>query len=419
MSLNNGVLSNLRVLQVGEFITAPYCAKLLGGLGAEVIEIEDPSGGDQARKNGPFLNDKPHPEKSGLFLCLNLNKLGLTLNLENSLGRHILWELARQADILIESTPPSKIKERGLDWETISKVNPQLIVTSITPFGHTGPYRDYRGNDFTCWNISSLAHTTPHRVKQPSEMTPLGTGEKLTDLTTGVIAAVATICALFSRQRTGKGQHVDISQFEAIVSLFARQPISYYTYDHNGTYRKWYGSRTGDSFPCGYASCKDGYVALGNREMRHWNAFLEALMGSNWKENEQLKNIWGKNGFDIYSVGDHWEEVVSLFEEWGKNKNKQEIYDISREKRLAIAPCNQTDDLFRSPQLKAKGFFTEIDHPEAGKLTYPGAPFQMSETPWQVIHHAPCLGEHNEEIICNRLGYSKNDLVKLRQLNVI
>ena len=159
--MDREALSGLKVLEYGEFICAPYCGKLLADLGAEVIKVEPPGLGDKARHWGPFPQDLPHPEKSGLFLYLNTNKLGVTLNLESAAGIKIFTELVKQVDVLVENNPPKEMEWLGLDYESLHQINPRLVVTSITPFGQTGPYHDYKGCDLISFHMSGEAYVNP------------------------------------------------------------------------------------------------------------------------------------------------------------------------------------------------------------------------------------------------------------------
>ncbi len=165
--MDREALSGLKMLEYGEFISGPYCGKLLADLGAEVIKVEQPGLGDKARRWGPFPQDLPHPEKSGLFLCLNTNKSGVTLNLSSNAGVKIFKELVKQVDVLVENNLPKEMERLGLDYESLHQINPRLVVTSITPFGQTGPYRDYKGCDLIGFKRKSRSSAHAHEPGLP------------------------------------------------------------------------------------------------------------------------------------------------------------------------------------------------------------------------------------------------------------
>jgi len=195
-----GALSGLKVLEYSQFIAGPFCGKFLADFGAEVIKVEEPGVGDEARRRGPFPNDIPHQEKSGLFLFLNTNKLGITLDVKSATGVKIFKDLVQQADILVESNPPQVMKALGLDYATLSKINPRLIMTSITPFGQTGSYRDYKSCDLVCSHMSQIAICQPFESRT-TRREPLKAGGYQTDFMAGLTGAVGTMSALLATRR--------------------------------------------------------------------------------------------------------------------------------------------------------------------------------------------------------------------------
>ncbi len=414
----SSALSDLKVIEYADFISGPFCGKLMADLGAEVIKIEGPSSGDSSRRHGPFFKDEPHPEQSGLFLYLNTNKKSLTLNLKTSTGASIFRELIQGADVLIENTPPSTMKDLGLDYGTLRQLNPRLVMTSITPFGQYGPYVHYKADDLICCQMSGLSYNTPFGgVNNQEEEPPLKPGGRQSDFIAGSTAAIATMFGLSARQTSGSGQYIDISQREAVAS-FLRHQIPFYTYDPQGIYLSWYGSRTQGRRGLGYLPCQNGYVANGCREEYQWKAFLEMVVGPGWENDERLKSLFSK-GFDLFTFLDSWEIVRPIVTEWTARHTKEDITAAAQARGIPIVPYNSSEDVFKSSQFQAHGFFVEVDHPCTGKLRYPGAPYKLSGTPWQINSPAPLLGQHNEEILCNRLGYTRQDLVVMRQSGII
>ena len=207
-------LKGVRVLDISEGIAGPCCTRFLGGYGAEVIKVEKPGEGDKSRKVGPFPEDLPHPERSALFLHLNINKKGITMNLEVAAGRKIFKELVKRVDIVVESSKPGQMSDWGLDYTSLEKINPRLVMTSITPFGQTGPYHDYK------WSSAVLDALGGHTFMMGDpKREPLRYNEGMAEYTAGTIATVPTMGAVFSSVDTGQGQHIDVSIQECLAGI--------------------------------------------------------------------------------------------------------------------------------------------------------------------------------------------------------
>lgn len=397
------VFHGLKVLEYCNLVTGPYCAKLLADLGAEVIKIEEPGTGDKARRKGPFLNDTPHSERSGLFLYLNTNKLSITLNPRTRSGKKIFEELLKGADILIENYPPETMKELELEYENVKEINPSIIMTSVSPFGQTGPHRDYKAHNLNMYFGSGLAYQPRYSNEDRG---PVKAGRFLGDYACGLTAAVATLGALFARGRTGLGQHIDISEQEALVAL---QRVTAVVYPNQGI-SDFSLSRLSRAMG-GLMQCKDGYVIVTNAEEHQWHSFVKLLGEPEWAKDPKLENTFSR-ALNYYKI----EPLVS---EWMMKHTKEEIYHRGQELSCPVAMVNSTDEIVNSEQMKARDFFVEIDHKEAGRLKYPQAPYRFSKTPWIASRPAPMLGEHNEEVYCKRLDYTKDDLVRLCEAGVI
>ncbi len=403
--MNQQALSGLKVVEYSEFVSGPYCGRLLTGLGAELIKVEKPGLGDKARSWGPFPQDLPHPEKSGLFLFLNMNKLGVTLNIETAVGVKLLKELVEWADVLIESNPPREMARLGLDYENLSKLNPSLVVTSITPFGQTGPYRDYKGCDLVNTHMSGEAFGNPAEgVDNIERDAPLKTPMHTGDFMTGLSAAVCTMSAVFAQLASGSGQHIDLSQQEALASV-GRQELAFYLCEGTPHTRQKGRKRRGGIL----YRCKDGYVCI-------WaGPFLKALVemiGSpDWANTELFQNPT--------LLSQYMDEFNRLVEAWTMEHTAEEINQIAVAHGVPCSPVRSVEELVNDEQLAFRDFFVEIDHPVAGRLKYPGAPYKLSTTPWRMERPAPLLSEHNERVYCQILGYSRQDLVRMRQAGII
>lgn len=403
------LLDAVKVVEYGNFIAAPYCAKLMADLGAEVIKVEEPHVGDEARHYGPFPGDVPHPERSGLFLFLNTNKLGITLNVKTGTGKKILRDLLRGADIFVENNPAKTMRRVGFDWRSLKKINPRLIMVSITPFGQTGPYRDYKAYAINCsaGGGFSIGFGEPNR--EPLRM-PLS----LDNINSGVVGAIGGLAALIARSKTGRGQHVDVSEMESWISLLTG--VSVFAYIVYGLRKGRMGHRQPGPYPRTTLPCKDGYISMLALQGYQWRRFLEIVGGGkipDWYANDpRFKDR-------LVAGRDYADQLDSLLSPWLMAHTRDEIFRICLGADVPFAPVRYMDEVLNDAHLEERNFFVKVDHPETGMLKYPGAPYIFSKTPWKIECHAPLLGEHNEKIFCKRLGYSKEDLVQFRRGGII
>jgi crotonobetainyl-CoA:carnitine CoA-transferase CaiB-like acyl-CoA transferase len=252
-------LSDIKVLDLSWHIAGPYCTKLLADYGADVIKVERPRVGDPARKIGPFFNDDPHPEKSGLFLHLNTNKKGITLNLKTPTGKEIIKKLVKEVDILVESFSPHVMPGLGLDYQTLEQVNPDLLMVSISSFGQTGPYRDFKATEIVEYAMGGEMYSTGIAGREPLKL-----GGNVVQYQAGTIAAVSTMGALFAARAQGIGQHVDVSIMETQAGSADRRIIYTLAYACAGVITtRWPPPREAVRMlimPQGVYPCKDGFV---------------------------------------------------------------------------------------------------------------------------------------------------------------
>ena len=394
-------LADVRVLEVGHSISAPYCTKLLAGYGAEVIKVEDSLGGDPTRRTGPFPDDIPSDETSGLFLHLNANKKGITLNLRSATGAKLLKELVQQADILVENYPPSFLPSLGLPYDVLAELNPRLVMTSITPFGQTGPYRDYRATDLVIFAMSGRMNIHGQPDREPLRYAP-----EIGWFQTGATAAMATLGALFTSRLQGISQWVDVSAMEALAGNVDNRLLAY-AYSGEKAQRGGLGL----AYPSSTYPCADGYMlfaAGGDRFFRRLcraMGMVEMLQDPRWATMEARQA--------------HREEFEELLLPWLLERSRREVFEILQAGGVMCAPLLSMDELYQDPQLLARGYFAEVEHPRAGRLTMPGAPYKMTETPWQLKRPAPLLGEHNQEVYCGSLGYEKVELAGFKAMGAI
>lgn len=388
---STGLLSGLKVVEYGHYISAPFCARLLGDLGASVIKVEDPAG-DVARSVGPFPGDVCHPEKSGLFLALNTSKRGVTLDLGSDEGRDLLLQLLDDADIFVENNAPGSLDELGLGYQTLSARYPRLLVVSVSPFGMTGPHRDYLATDLITFHMSGYAPGILGGVDDPASEPPLRAGGHQAEFVTGLTAATAAMMAVTMRGKSGQGTHVDISAQEAMV-MMAQGAVSSAALAQGSNSRRP-SRRRGDNRPGALVAVlpsSDGYVAISPREQRQWVAWLKLMGDPEWGAEERFSTVQLRQ--------ENWPELEPLLIEWTLQHAKEDIYRRAQEAHVPAFPVNTAADLFRSRQLQSRGFFREMDHPVVGRLPYAGFPYALSNAHLAASGPAPTLGQHNDELL--------------------
>jgi crotonobetainyl-CoA:carnitine CoA-transferase CaiB-like acyl-CoA transferase len=397
-------LASLKVLELCGMVAGPYCTKLLADLGAEVLKIEEPGTGDEARGRGPFLNDTPHRERSGLFFYLNSNKLGITLDLERQEGRDIFRRLIDGTDVLVEDRPPGALDSVGLGYEDLRNMNPRLIVTSITAFGQTGPYRDYKAYPLNSFHSCGEGYVTPGHNPFP-DRPPLKQGRYVGECEVGIQSALATLCAVFHQKATGLGQHVDMSKQEALIGISTAE-LSFFPNLGFVPTRGTRGYTVGGIMPC-----KDGFVEICLYSEDDWAGLVKLMGEPEWAKDEKYK--------DIPSRAEHCDEVQESLTAWLMEHTMEEVYQRGQKLRVPIGAYYSPQHLWDSPQLEARGFFADLDHAEMGRTTCPTAPYVMSKTPWRAERAAPLLGEHNRAVYVERLGYSEQELSAMIERGMI
>jgi crotonobetainyl-CoA:carnitine CoA-transferase CaiB-like acyl-CoA transferase len=402
----DAMLAGLKVIDCGENVSAPYAAKLMGDLGAEVIKVEPPIAGDAARSRGPWPRDhQGQREYSGLFLALNTSKRGVTIDLTHPEGRALLDRLAKHADVLIHNYGPSRAKSLGLDYERLSAVSDQLVVTQITTYGATGPKADWSAHNLNGVAAGGWLYMSPGYSKD-TELPPLKTFGQQGDFQGGIHGALAAMSALFARRAVGRGQLVDVSIQEAIAAALE---LGFVKWTYRGEISHRCGT-LGPSAPYGILRCKDGLLHFLILEEAHWNGLKKIMDNPEWASWELFKS-----GHDRALNQDVLEMQV---EEWLKDYTVNQVYEMARQERLPIAPVAEQENLLRMEQLKAREYFTEIEHPAAGKLIYSGAPYKLSTRAWGLRRPAPLLGQHNREVFAE-VGIDNDELVRLEKAGVI
>jgi crotonobetainyl-CoA:carnitine CoA-transferase CaiB-like acyl-CoA transferase len=404
--MTDGILSGIRVIEWGDLVSGPWTSRLLADMGADVIKIEAPGTGDTARRVGPFPGDIPHPETSGLYLYLNINKRGITLDLNKAEGRQIFQELVGGADFLVENHPPRVVEDLGLNYSVLQALNPRLIMVSISPFGQTGPYRDYVGSELVLFHMGGIGYETPlNDVTDLENQRPLKGPGYQAYFASGWLASTTAMVALFHREITGEGQHIDISEQEAIAST-ERPKIALYSYSDEVF------SRLGNGIPR-FKQCKDGYFAglAAQRDDIRWGRMANLMGNPDWTKEEMCATTEAR----IENV----DVIEALIGAWMMDYTKEELFSMGQDAGLGVFPVNTVADVYATEQYRYRGFFQKVEHPVAGTHEYPGIPYKLSDLQPTIRNRAPLLGEHNAEVICQELKRTPQELVRLYQAGVL
>jgi len=398
----NGPLVGYRVLDLAG-PAGLHCTKLLADMGADVIKIEPPSG-EESRRIPPYKDDIPHPETSLYFLHFNTNKRGITLDVATSDGRAILLQLARKADVVIETYPIEQSERLDLSYAQLSAVNARLVVASITPFGRSGPWRNYKADDIAGIALGNLLYIAGERGKAPLQ--PAG---ELAYGMASTYAAFGVAVALYRRVASGRGQHIDVSMHECAAHI-AGYYIPHYSASGAKPARAKRVSAEEADLVDPFA-VKDGYVRFFLVSREQWRRLVE-WMGS-------PPAISGPEFEKTTYRRQHPAIVRAAIAEFCCGFTKQEMYEEGQRRRISVTPINTAGEFIESAQTKARELFVELHHPVVGKYCeFAGVP-RLTECPGAIHRPAPLLGEHNHEIYCGELGFASDDLIALRAAGVI
>ncbi len=398
-------LEDLRVLDLTHYVAGPVCTKALADFGADVIKVERPGLGDRARHLPPFLNDSPHPEKSGLFLYLNNNKRGVTLNLKTRAGIGIFKELVLWADVVVENFRPSVLPGLGLGYEALGAINPGLVMTSISNFGQTGPYRDFEATESVYYALSGLMFSTGRPDREPIKL-----GANVIQYQAGIQGALHTMIALHGREIRGHGQHVDISIHEVQTGSIDRIMPMLLAYQYTGevVHRGFQVDRGGASVHL----CQDGYLNMYPEEAILLKC-LEMIGRSDLKSDPLFSSPEARSSPESSLA------IDELLTPWLLEHTVIEAWAFAQEARIMSGPVYTSAQLVADPNFSARGFWSQVERPHIGRSAIPGRPFNLYSSPWSLRRPAPTLGEHNREVYSGLLGYGRGDLAKLRELAVI
>jgi len=412
------MLSPFRVLDLADE-KGFFCGKLLADLGANVIKVEKP-GGDPARSIGPFYKDTPDPEKSLFWFAYNAGKRGITLDIEAPAGRDLFRKLLGSADFLIESFAPGYMEKLGLGYQSLSEINKGIIMVSITPFGQTGPYKNYKATDIICWALGGTSYISgdPHRAPVRTSHVPQSYLHGSSD------GAIGAMLALFNRGLAGEGQHVDVSIQESMERVAYPAHINW---DLNKRVIQRIGSalripphgvRTRTVYPC-----KDGainFYLFGGKTGARWNPALLEWMASEGMATEFLRDIdWEQFDYAKTSQEDV-DRIEGAIIDFFMTHTKAEISQEGFRRRIPLGPVATAQDIIEDEQLISRGYWVEVEHPELGiSITYPGPFIKGSEAFPKIRRRAPLIGEHNQEIYEQELGLSEDETAALNRIGVI
>src|SRR5262245_34501302 len=399
-----GPLEGLRVLDLTQAAAGPYCTRLLAAYGASVIKVERPRTGDLMRHVGPFVEDTPGADRGLAFLHLNVNKLGVTLDLASASGKAIAVELVRNADVVVESFRPGTLAHLGLGYDELRAIKPEIVLTSISNFGQSGPYRDLPASEIVLYAMGHEMYGTGQPDAEPMSMAP-----RLNLHFAGQTAAVATMAAVLGQRLHGRGDWIDVSIMECFTSSIDRRAISLVAYEYTGEKMLRLASVQAVAIPPMYNVCRDGYFHITVGAGPWWQVFVDTLDEPFLREprfTPPLTNPALREEFDAFWIP------------WCMARTKREIVEIFQKGGLPIAPVNSIADLMADRQLQERGFFQALTHPVVGTAEYAGLPWVMHDTPGALWKAAPALGEDNERVY-GELGYSRQDLARLASAGVI
>ena len=403
-------LAGLRVLDLTD-LKGHLCARLLADMGADVIKIEPP-GGDGARNVGPFVDDRPHRDRSLFFWFYNLNKRSMTLDLRHPEGAAVLRRLAEGADVVIESFKPGEMARMGLGWEVLHALNPALVLCSIAPFGQSGLYSGYAADDSVLTALSGMLYVMASRTARPCARSACR------PTTRRHTTARSPPCARFwpataSGEDQWQGQWIDLSMQEATASAVEHVAAGFFG---TGEIERRRGTLHWSRF-FRVGRCRDGHVM--HCTLGDWTSLVEWVKGDG-KARNLTTDLTAPEWEDVAKRRADAEQLFDVLDEWVKDYSRDELLERAQLLRLPYASVRKPEDLFDDEQLLARGYFHEVEHPELGRtFRYPGAPYLFTGSPWRVTRRPPLVGEHTGEILGGELGLGTEELAALAAEGVI
>lgn len=391
-------LENLTVLDFTWVLAGPGAVRYLADHGARVIKIERKGTGDIARHVLAFPDDERGMNRSGYFNNINRGKLSITLNITDPRGIEVVKKLARISDLVFENFTRGVMKRHGLDYEALKEVKPDIIMVSMSPAGHSGPYKDYVSFGPTLQALSGITYLTGFPDRDP-----VGFGYSYSDFTGGWGGVIPVLAALHHRNKTGEGQWIDAGQLLPLIALMGPGLLDYSVNKRGAT-------RLGNRLPWSYGAPHGAYPCQGDDRWcvisvfddKEWKGFCEAIGNPAWARDEKFATE--------VSRAENVDELDRLVEEWTRERTDYEVMEVMQQHGVAAGVVQNSQDLIeRDPQMKHRGFYVYLDHPELGVLGYEGVTFKLSETPGKP-RRPPLYGEYNDYVYGEILGMSKEEI---------
>ena len=403
-------LTNIRVIDASIGIAGPYAGKMLADYGAEVIKMELPDAPDFSREVGAFPEGAPHSEKSALYLHLNAGKRGITLDPSTDEGRRIFTELAAQCDVVLESFRPGQMAEWGIGYHDLRDARGDIVMTSVTPYGQTGPRKDYEYTELTIFASGGAMH----REGLP-DREPLRYGAEIAQYFSGTTAAAATMIALFGVAMHGEGEWIDISMQECMAGhphqVGRRTPWIYGNEPDERKPPRLAAAGMREPYAVGSFRCKDGYVSFLPLGSRMWPQLARMIDRGELINDPRFATPDDRT--------ERREELEGIFQAWFNDHTRMEVFAAGQREMLPCAPIMETHEAFDNPQFQERAYFVDLMHPDAGSLTYTGLPFRLSDDTPTPNSAAPRLGQHNGEIYGNLLNIDSAELAQLHAKGVV
>ncbi len=394
----SGALNGIRVLDLSRVLAGPYCTMILGDLGAEIIKVEAPGGSDETRTWGPPFKN----EVSAYYLCANRNKKSLTVNLKSEAGKELIKKLVKQSDVVINNFKTGTMDRLGLSYDTLKEVNPKIVYASITGFGEDGPYKDLPGYDFIIQAMSGLMSITGTEESGPQKV-----GVAITDVLTGLYAAIGIQAALLERTVSGEGQKLDISLYDSAVSSLVNIASNYLM---SGNIPGRLGNHHANIVPYQTFPTSDGEMVIAVGNDRQFKMLCELIDRPELADDERFKT-----NSDRVS---HRDTLVPMLNEAFMKKPTSYWQKQCETANIPCGPIQNLQQVANDPQLKAREMFITKEHPIAGEVKLVGSPLKLSKTPVQYDLHPPVAGEHTEEILAS-LGYDAGEIKVFKENNII
>lgn len=405
-----GPLKGIRVLDMSRVLAGPWASQIFADMGADVLKVERPGAGDDTRTFGPPWIDDPQTGEhvdAAYYACANRGKRAITVDFGAEAGKTIVRELVAKSDVVLENYKVGALARYGLDYASVSKINPRVIYCSITGFGQTGPYRNRPGYDFLIQGMGGLMSVTGERDDLPGGG-PQRAGVALADIITGLYASSAILSALYHRERTGQGQYIDLALLDSQVAVLANQGMNWLI---GGHVPKRIGNGHPNIAPYQAFATSDGHIILAVGNDEQFRRFCEACGHPETGTDQRFATIAARNA--------NRDALLPVISEWIRRRSTAEWIELLERIQVPGGPINSIDRVFADPQVQSRGMRLDLPHVRAGTLPSIANPIRFSETPIEYGHASPVLGQHTDEVLAELLGKSDAEIATLRRAGVI